>query len=172
MFTDGQGKLTQDDCTSQPSGKILLLQMVRVSNTATFFNFTFPASRILFSRHILERRLGHLESFTGLCHTVCADDKLVEEALSLWTNRSKWSNVWEVVWYRTGRSDNSSYLNSFFAVLSCPCNCSFMSSCSSSSLWSFFLAFSSLSISSSASSTWRFIAFKRKLNCNIYMSSD
>lgn len=85
MFTDGKGKLTQDDCTSQPLGKFLLLQMVRVSSATTSFHFIFPASMTLFSREILERRLGHLESFTGLCQTVCADDKLAEEALSLWT---------------------------------------------------------------------------------------
>lgn len=44
MFTDGQGKLTQDDCTSQPLGKFLLLQMARVSSPTTFFHFIFSAS--------------------------------------------------------------------------------------------------------------------------------
>ena len=57
------------------------------------------------------------------------------------------------------------HLKSFFMELSWPCSCSFTSISYSSSLCSFFLELSSLSISSSASSTCRFIAFKRKLNC-------
>lgn len=64
-----------------------------------------------------------------------------------------------------GGIDTLAHLKSFFMELSWPCSCSFTSICSSSSLCSFFFELSSLSISSSASSTCRFIAFKRKLNC-------
>ena len=88
---------------------------------------------------------------------VAGDDRRGSEGLVLP------SNIGAVT--APGGIDTLAHLKSFFMELSWPCSCSFTSICSSSSLCSFFFELSSLSISSSASSTCRFIAFKRKLNC-------